>query len=119
LNANQPAGPRGPAGPRPRDQARGPQGAGRARQAVEQRSAAPLLFLKQLPAWLLPLVLVVLLIAGLALPGIGGALALCGVAVVLGWLALLSWPRLSVAGRLGRTAVITVVLAAAVIRAVR
>jgi hypothetical protein len=91
----------------------------RARQTVERRSAAPLLFLKQMPAWLLPLVLVVLLIGGLALHGIGSALALCGVAVVLGWLALLSWPRLSAAGRLGRTAVITVVLVAAVIRAVR
>jgi hypothetical protein len=116
LNANQPTGQRGP---RPRDQARSPQGAGRARQTVERRSAAPLLFLRQMPAWLLPLVLVVLLIGGLALHGIGSALALCGVAVVLGWLALLSWPRLSAAGRLGRAAVITVVLVAAVIRAVR
>lgn len=116
MNANQPAGPRRP---RPRDQARHPRGVGRARQTVERRSAAPLLFLKQMPAWLLPLVLVVLLIAGLALRGIGGALALCGVAIVLGWLALLSWPRLSTAGRLGRTAVIALVVIVAVIRAVR
>jgi hypothetical protein len=94
-------------------------GASRARQSVEQRSAAPLLFLRQLPPWLLPLILVVLLIAGLAWHGVVSAIALCGVAVVLGWLALLSWPRLSPAGRLGRTLVITLVLVVAVIQAVR
>jgi O-antigen ligase len=116
LKANQPAEQRRPG---PGDQARDPQGTSRTRRTVEQRSAAPLLFLKQLPAWLLPLVLVVLLIAGLALHGIGGALALCGVAVALGWLALLSWPRLSAGGRLGRAAVIVAVLVVAVIQAVR
>jgi hypothetical protein len=94
-------------------------GASRTRQSVEQRSAAPLLFLRQLPPWLLPLVLVVLLIAGFALHSVIAAIALCGVAVVLGWLALLSWPRLSPAGRLGRSLVITLVLVVAVIRAAR
>jgi hypothetical protein len=83
---------------------------------VEQRSAAPLLFLRQLPPWLLPLILVVLLIAGLALHGVISAIALGGVAVVLGWLALLSWPRLSPAGRLGRVLVITLVLVVALIQ---
>jgi hypothetical protein len=94
-------------------------GASRGRQSVEQRSAAPLLFLRQLPPWLLPGVLVVLLIAGLALHGVISAIALCGVALVLGWLALVSWPRLSPAGRLGRTLVITLVLVVAVIQALR
>ena len=56
-------------------------------QATERRSARPLLYLHQLPTWVAPLVLAVLLIAGLAVTGPGGAVALCGVAAVLGWLA--------------------------------
>ena len=58
-----------------------------ARQTTERRSARPLMFLYQLPTWVAPLVMVVLLVAGLAITGPGGAVALCGVAAVLGWLA--------------------------------
>jgi len=137
LNTNQPAGRRRPQSSRGRVQpSRGPRtargqerltpsqvrptpGASRARQAAEQRSAVPLLFLRQLPSWLLPLVLVVLLIAGLALRGPVAVIALVGVALVLGWLALLSWPRLALRGRLGRGVVITIVLAVAVIQGLR
>lgn len=88
-------------------------GASPARQATERRSAKPLIFLHQLPTWVAPLVLVALLIAGLAVRGPGGAIALCGVAVVLGWLASLSWPQLSAGGRLGRILAVAVVLAVA------
>jgi hypothetical protein len=116
MSTNRPAGRRRPPAP---GQARYPPGASRARQSVERRSAAPLFFLRQLPAWLMPLVLVVLLIAGLAVHGIAGALALCGVAIVLGWLALVSWPRLSSAGRLGRLTVIALVLVVAVVQATK
>lgn len=84
-----------------------------ARQATESHSAKPLLFLYQLPTWVAPLVLVGLLIAGLAIRGPGGAVALCGVAAVLGWLAAISWPRLSTAGRLGRVLAVAVMLAIA------
>ncbi|HEU5418881.1 MAG TPA: DUF6703 family protein [Streptosporangiaceae bacterium] len=94
-------------------------GTSRARQSMEQRSAAPLLFLRQMPRWLLPMLLAVLLITGLALHGIGAAIALVAVALVLSWLAALSWPRLSSGGRLGRTVVIAVVLLVAVIQATR
>jgi O-antigen ligase len=86
---------------------------------MEQRSAVPLLFLRQLPRWLLPGLLAVLLITGLALHGIGAAIALVAVGLVLSWLAALSWPRLSSGGRLGRAAVIAVVLVGAVIQATR
>jgi hypothetical protein len=109
---------RGQAGLTP-GQVRPTPGASRARQAAEERSAVPLLFLRQLPSWLLPLVLVALLIAGLALRGPGAAAALVGVALVLAWLALLSWPRLALGGRLGRGAVIALVLGAAVIQGLR
>jgi len=93
--------------------------ASQARQATERRSAKPLLYLHQLPTWIAPLVMVALLIAGLAVKGPGGAVALCGVAAVLGWLAAISWPRLSARGKLGRILVIAVVLALAGLQAAR
>lgn len=116
MSTNRPAGRRRPL---PQGQPLYTPGASRSRQVAEQRSAAPLLLLRQLPAWLLPLILVALLIAGLAVHGVLGALALCGVAIVLGWLALMSWPRLTGRGRLGRTAVIALVLVVAVIQGTR
>jgi hypothetical protein len=94
-------------------------GASPARQATERRSAKPLMFLYQLPAWVAPLVLVVLLVAGLAAKGPAGAVALCGVAAVLGWLATLSWPQLSATGRLGRVLGVALVLALAGLQASR
>jgi hypothetical protein len=94
-------------------------GASPARQAAERRSARPLFYLHQLPTWVAPLVMVALLVAGLAVKGPGGAVALCGVAAVLGWLASISWPRLSVSGRLGRILGIGLVLALAGLQAVR
>jgi hypothetical protein len=83
------------------------------RQATERRSAKPVMYLYQLPTWVAPIALTALLIAGLAVKGPGGAVALCGVAAVLGWLATLSWPRLSGAGRGGRVLAILIVLAVA------
>jgi hypothetical protein len=90
-----------------------------ARQATERRSARPLMFLYQLPTWVAPLVMVVLLVAGLAIKGPGGAVALCGVAAVLAWLASLSWPHLSPLGRLGRVLAVAMVLALAGLQAIR
>lgn len=84
-----------------------------ARQATEQRSARPLLFLYQLPSWVAPVVLVVLLVGGLAARGPLGAVLLCGVAAVLGWLASVSWPRLAVGGKLGRVLAVAVMLGVA------
>jgi hypothetical protein len=87
------------------------------RQALEHRSATWLLWLHQLPRWLLPVLAAGLLVVGFAVGGIGGAVALCGLAVVLGWLAAVSWPRLSAQGRLLRVLVVAAVLAIAVVRA--
>ena len=87
------------------------------RQAIERQSAAPLLWLHQLPAWLLPLLAAGLLVTGFALHGWGAAVALCGVAALLSWLAALSWPRLTGQGRVLRLAAIACVLVAAVLRA--
>jgi len=89
------------------------------RQVIEQRSAAPVLMLHQLPVWLAPVVLVALLVTGLAVRSWLGGIALCAVAAVLGWLAVLSWPRLNSQGRLLRVAVIATVLIAAALHFVR
>jgi hypothetical protein len=88
-------------------------GASPARQATERRSARTLIYLHQLPRWMAPLLLVVFLIAGLAVRGPAGAVALCLVAAVLAWLAALSWPRLSAGGRLGRILAVAFMLALA------
>jgi hypothetical protein len=98
-----------PATPRP----------GGIRLAVERRSAAPLVFLRQMPAWIPPLLLAGLLVAGFGLRGVAGAAALCVVAAFAGWLGYLSWPRLGPAGRAGRVAAITCMLALAVLQATR
>ena len=95
------------------------EGASPVRQATERRSAKPVIFLYQLPAWVAPLVLVVLLITGLAVKGPGGAVALAGVAAVLGWLATLSWPQLSAGGRVGRVLAVAMMLGLAALQAAR
>jgi hypothetical protein len=71
----------------------------------------------QMPRWLLPLLAAALLLVGLTVSGWGGVIALLAVAVTLGWLAAISWPRLSLQGRLLRAGVIGIVLAIALVRA--
>jgi hypothetical protein len=86
---------------------------------MEQSSARPLVWLHQQPAWFPPVLVAVLLIIGLAVPGWLGAAALVLVAAFLGWLASLSWPRVSPSGRLLRLAAVAAVLVVAVIQATR
>ena len=86
---------------------------------MEQSSAQPLVFLHQLPRWLLPVVLLALLVTGFAVPGWIGAAALVLVAVFLGWLGYLSWPALAARGRLLRLAAVACMLALAVAAARR
>jgi hypothetical protein len=69
--------------------------------------------------WVVPLLLAALFITGLAVPGLIGAVALVLVAAFLGWLAAVSWPRLTPSGRLLRVAAIACVLVVAGIQAVR
>jgi uncharacterized RDD family membrane protein YckC len=80
----------------------GQPGASETRQAVERVSARPLVFLTQLPKWVLLVILLGLLISGFAVPGLIGAAALLVVGILLGWLAYLSWPSLNTQARLGR-----------------
>jgi hypothetical protein len=117
VTSNRPGRPR--VRPLPRGNSLFTPSASAARQRAERRSARPLIYLHQLPTWIAPLALVVLLIAGLAIRGPGGAVALVGVAAVLAWLASVSWPRLQSGGRLGRAVAVAVVLAIAGYQATR
>jgi hypothetical protein len=89
------------------------------RPAAQRLNAVPLVYLRQLPSWLPPLVLAALFVTGLAVRGWGGAVALGAVAAFLIWLAYLSWPGLGARGRLGRVLAIACVLGLAVFQATR
>ena len=87
-----------------------------ARRALERASAPLLIRLHRLPSWLVPLIMLVLAVAGLIVGGVAGFVALGLVAVFLAWLALLSWPVLDSRARLLRFLGVGVVAAAAVIQ---
>ncbi len=94
-------------------------GAAPGRASAERRSAAVLVFMHQLPAWVFPVLMAVLLVAGLAVRGPAGAVLLCGVAAVLALLAFVSWPQAGPRSRAGRIVAIACVLALAVWQALR
>jgi hypothetical protein len=77
-------------------------GASGTRQAVERFSARPLFFLAHLPRWIPMLVALGLLVTGFIVPGLIGAAVLLLVAIFLGWLAYMSWPRINASGRVMR-----------------
>jgi len=115
-----PASARPPGGqPLPGSQGLYTPGASATRQAVERSSARPLMFLAQLPWWLPLLAVLALMIAGVAVRGWIGALALVLVAAFLAWLAFMSWPRLNNRGRLLRIAAVACMLGLAVVQAKR
>lgn len=82
-------------------------GASGLRKAVEERSATPMTYLfTQVPRWVTPAVLVVLLLAGFAVSSWVGAVAVLPVLAFVGWLAYLSWPSLGTGGRIMRVALL-------------
>ena len=85
-------------------------GASPSRQAAERRSAKPLIYLHQMPAWLPPAIAAIFLVAGLAMHGPAAMAALIVVAAALAWLAAMSWPRLSAGGRVGRLCAVAIML---------
>lgn len=117
MNTNRPARQR--VKPLPKGSTLFTPNASPARQATERRSARPLLFLYQLPTWVPAVVLAVLLVVGLAVKGPGGAVALCALAALLGWLASLSWPRLTTTGRAGRLLLMAALVVGAAYQATR
>jgi hypothetical protein len=105
TSSGRPGSPNGhPGSPNDRPTPAGPvtPGASGTRQAVERFSARPLVFLAQLPRWVPMLVALGLLITGFIVPGLIGAAALLLVAIFLGWLGYMSWPRINASGRVLR-----------------
>lgn len=86
------------------------------RSALERRSASALLFLHRLPRWLLPVVVGVLLLLGLAIPDAWAGIFLLLIAGLFGWLLALSWPVITVNSRIFRCIVVVVVAAGGIAR---
>lgn len=87
-----------------------------ARRRLEIASAGPLMLLSRMPKWIVPAVLALLLVAGLAIQSPWSALFLVPVALFLAWLLALAWPVLTTRGRLMRLVVVLLVVAAAIAR---
>lgn len=86
------------------------------RRTVERRSAPVLLWLSTRPKLLLPAVVVVLLIGGLAAPPAYGVPLLVLLGLLLLWLSYLSWPALDPGARALRAAMLALVVVAVVQR---
>ncbi|SDJ31889.1 hypothetical protein SAMN05421874_101426 [Nonomuraea maritima] len=77
------------------------------RKAVERRSAVPMAFLfSQVPRWVAPALLVILLLVGFAVANPLGGVAVLPVIAFVGWLAYLSWPSLGLGAKLVRVAML-------------
>lgn len=79
------------------------------RRTVERRSAPVLLWLSSRPKLLLPALVLVLLVGGLAAPAPYGAPLLVLLGLLLAWLSYLSWPVLEPRARLLRAAVLLLI----------
>ncbi len=102
------------AGAEPAKPQRAAKPAGPARAGVERRSRPLLMRLNALPRWLVLVVALAFVVAGLAVPGIVGGLLLLVFAALLGWLLALSWPILGPLARAARVVLLTALLAYAV-----
>lgn len=88
------------------------------RTALEKRSAPVLVVLSRQPRLLVPLLSLLLLIGGLALPLVPALVCLGLLALFLVWLTFLSWPVLVGQARAVRVATVALVVVAGVSRAV-
>ena len=79
------------------------------RRTVERRSAPVLLWLSSRPRFVLPLLVAVLLIGGLAAPPAYGVPLLLVLSALLGWLSYLSWPALDGRARTVRAAMLALI----------
>jgi hypothetical protein len=86
------------------------------RRRLETASLGPLLFMRGLPRFLVPILLGVVLLAGLALPSHWAGLLLILPALFLAWLLALSWPVLPWFARAVRVFALVVLIVAAVAR---
>jgi hypothetical protein len=88
------------------------------RAAVEKRSAPVLVLLSQQHRAVVPLVSVLLLIGGLALPPALGVPCLVILVAFVGWLTYLSWPAIVGQARVVRVATLLLILLALATRLV-
>ena len=79
------------------------------RRTVERGSAPVLLWLSSRPRFLLPLLVAVLLIGGLAAPPAPGLALLLVLTALLAWLSYLSWPALDGRARTLRVAMLLLI----------
>lgn len=86
------------------------------RSRLEHASAPLADKLNGMPRTLGLVVLAVVLVLGIVLPAPWGGLAFLVVALFVGWLLFLTWPRQTLPERLMRTAVLALVAAAAIVR---
>ena len=82
------------------------------RRTVERRSAPVLLWLSSRPKLLLPGLVAVLLVGGLAAPPAYGLPLLAVLTALLVWLSYLSWPALDGRGRAVRAAMLALIAVA-------
>jgi hypothetical protein len=82
------------------------------RRTVERASAPVLLWLSSRPRFLLPALVAVLLVGGLAAPGVPGLAMLGVLALLLLWLSYLSWPALDGRARMLRAAMLGLIAVA-------
>lgn len=86
------------------------------RGTVERRSAPVLVWLSSQPKILLPAIVIVLLVGGLAAPPAYGVPLLAVLGLLLLWLSYLSWPALDAGARALRAAMLALVVVAVVQR---
>jgi hypothetical protein len=85
------------------------------KSALRRQSAVFLVYVHQLPRWVPLIVLPALLITGLAAPGLGGAIALVVLALVV-WFMFMATPARNPAHRLIRLLVPLVIVVVAVLK---
>ncbi len=91
----------------------------RARPSVEQASLKPAAYLHHLPRWLIPVLVAVVFVGGIAVRGWIGAALLFVVTAFLAWLAALSWPALGAQGRALRVLILAALIGLAVWQGLR
>jgi hypothetical protein len=94
-----------PAAPRQARRAAAPAAPTGARKRFEDLSRPALTWMRALPTFLVPALLAVALLLGLAIPAPWAGSLLVGVGLFLSWLTALSWPAVSAGSRLIRVVV--------------
>jgi hypothetical protein len=109
-------GHRNPAGPSSSSSRPDTPAASPARQWLVRHSAGPLVIVHRLPTAAVAIALVVILLAGLALPWAWAGVLLLVLGAFLGWLLALSWPIVSWPGRTIRALAVLALLVIGVLR---